>query len=756
MNRKTNRLYTFNNFQLEVNERLLKCEEEIIPITPKAFDILVLLLEHKGKIVEKEFLLNEVWANTYITEATLAQNILTLRKILGKQPDGKHFIETVPRFGYRFVGEVKEIIGSEEILAVERHIKTEITSEHRIYSDDEAITVKKDSHQQPLFYRLRKNRALTLSLGLISAAVLVLTVFSVGNLWTAKSFAETKFNETEVTKLTAEGNVSRAALSPDGKYLAFTAIHPNGDSSMFVRQIENSATVQILPPQSAAIIGLTFSPDGNQIYYVTYEKDSSTTHIVGNLYSIPMLGGTPKAILRDLDSTAAISPDGKQIAFIRFSAEDKKAHLVTASIDGKNEKPVISRNLMESFSSNGLSWSPDGKTIACSAFVNGEIGKQMEMLLIDASTGEQKTLSKENWLWIGQPDWLKDGSGIIFPAWNSRSGNATDEIWMVTTEGKAKQISSGINGIFSLNLTSDSNALMAVKSERLTDFWTASAPDFEKSAVKILQNRNEFIRSFPGIGWLADNRIVFGSSFNGDLDVWTMNADGSQRKQITREKAADFFPAASGDGQTIVFISNRMGRENLFRMQADGSKPEQLTDEINVSYPNIAPDNRTVYYLSLDEKNSKYFLRKIDLETKESTQITSYPVSSPRLSPDGKFIVCYYPEIKNGDVQENKLMMTILSTETNQVVRQFETKFYQTRFSPIQWKGSQSLTYLTDDKGDTRIWEQPITGGEASLLLNLPQTSVFRFAWSGDGKNLVYESGQQINDVILLKNSERN
>lgn len=115
----------------------------------------------------------------------------------------------------------------------------------------------------------------------------------------------------------------------------------------------------------------------------------------------------------------------------------------------------------------------------------------MEVLLIDTATGEQEPLSKENWLWIGQIDWLKDGSGVVFPAWNSRSGNSADEIWMVSTDGSARQVSSGINGIFSLNLTADSGALMAIKSDRVTDF--GSLPRL------ISNNRRRLCKTAPNI-----------------------------------------------------------------------------------------------------------------------------------------------------------------------------------------------------------------------------------------------------------------
>ena len=133
MKEKTNRLYQFNGFQLEVDEGVLKKDDDTIPLTPKAFDTLVVLLENRGKVVEKEILLNEVWADTFVEETTLAQNIFTLRKALGTSADGKPVIETVPRRGYKFVAPVCELTCSEEIVIVERNLRAEITRDEKIY-----------------------------------------------------------------------------------------------------------------------------------------------------------------------------------------------------------------------------------------------------------------------------------------------------------------------------------------------------------------------------------------------------------------------------------------------------------------------------------------------------------------------------------------------------------------------------------------------------------------------------------------------
>lgn len=106
MGEETVQSYTFGRFNLNIGERSLLRDHELVPLTPKAFDILLLLLESAGKIVEKEDLMKKVWPNTFVEDGNLTQNISLIRKALGESASGPQFIETVPRRGYRFVASV--------------------------------------------------------------------------------------------------------------------------------------------------------------------------------------------------------------------------------------------------------------------------------------------------------------------------------------------------------------------------------------------------------------------------------------------------------------------------------------------------------------------------------------------------------------------------------------------------------------------------------------------------------------------------
>ncbi len=115
-------LYEFGPFRLDPEERLLLRDGEGVPLTPKAFDLLLVLVEQPGRLLEKDVLMKAVWPDSFVEESNLADNVSRLRKALGEGEDGAKFIETVPRRGYRFVTVVREL-GQENAAALEPKIE---------------------------------------------------------------------------------------------------------------------------------------------------------------------------------------------------------------------------------------------------------------------------------------------------------------------------------------------------------------------------------------------------------------------------------------------------------------------------------------------------------------------------------------------------------------------------------------------------------------------------------------------------------
>jgi DNA-binding winged helix-turn-helix (wHTH) protein/TolB-like protein len=108
MDESRGQIYEFDNFRVDVTKRLLfKGETEIVPLMPRAFDTLLYLVSHSGKLIEKDELMREIWTDTIVEENNLTQNISILRRILGEKHGEHRFIATIPGHGYKFVAEVK-------------------------------------------------------------------------------------------------------------------------------------------------------------------------------------------------------------------------------------------------------------------------------------------------------------------------------------------------------------------------------------------------------------------------------------------------------------------------------------------------------------------------------------------------------------------------------------------------------------------------------------------------------------------------
>ncbi len=108
MNEPQTHIYEFDDFRLDAAKRLLlKGVDEIVPLMPKAYDTLLYLVRHSGKVIEKDELMREIWADTIVEENNLTQNISILRRVFGEKPGEHRFIVTVPGHGYKFVASVQ-------------------------------------------------------------------------------------------------------------------------------------------------------------------------------------------------------------------------------------------------------------------------------------------------------------------------------------------------------------------------------------------------------------------------------------------------------------------------------------------------------------------------------------------------------------------------------------------------------------------------------------------------------------------------
>jgi serine/threonine protein kinase len=547
------------------------------------------------------------------------------------------------------------------------------------------------------------------------------------------------FQSIHLTRLTNTGKSRVAAISPDGKYVVHV-IEDAGKQSLWVRQVTTANNVQIVPPAETTYFGITFSSDGNYVYYVTAGKNETQAL----LYQVPVLGGPPRKLVVDIDDPVTLSPDGGQIAFARFAPSKGTDDLTVAKADGSEQHVVASRKLPTRYAASwfslsaGPNWSPDGRTIATLAS-EGIGAAEWSLVGVPVMGGAEKTISSNRWSSSGRVAWLGDGSGLVLDA-SDQSSSLLPQLWYVAyPSGEARRITNDLNRYFGVSLTSDSSALVTVQSEVSSSIWVA--PQGDATAARRLTSGSGTGDGLTGVVSLPNGGVLFTSNAGGHSDIWGMSADGSSPAQLTVNAGNNNQPAVSPDGRTAVFSSDRNGRRNIWSMNVDGSSPKQLTDGGSDVNPRITPDGKWLLYESL--RNGRIWVWKQPLAGGTSQPLIERTATNPTISPDGKWIAIYALE-EPADRFEIAYI-PIEGGEPTKLSYQVDAAF---GWSP----DSKSVLYVDSRNGVSNLMSQTLDGRPPKQVTNFIEGTIFNFAWSADGKQLFLARGAINSDVVLINN----
>ena len=356
----------------------------------------------------------------------------------------------------------------------------------------------------------------------------------------------------KITRLTNTGKASHAVISPDGRYVVHVSSQ-GGQQHLRVRQVNTSSDVQIVPPAEVEYQGVTFSRDGDFVFYVISDKNNPQS----SLYQVPVLGGAPRRLISNVAGPVTFSPDGKRLAFIRQFTDQGEEGLMTANADGSGERRIAVRKFPNFFRS--ASWSPDGTTIACGAgsYVPVSNGYVVE---VPADGGPEKPILSQNWTFVGQVEWLHDGSGLIVAASEAASaGSDSSQIWFLPRQGgEVRRITNDLNNYSGASLTADSGRLVTVQSGTVSNVWLIPNGDADRAeAVTTGAAKRD---GKDGVVWTSNGKIVYVSRASGNDDIWIMNADGGGQTQLTTGAGINTDPSVSPDGRFIVFTPPATGR----------------------------------------------------------------------------------------------------------------------------------------------------------------------------------------------------
>jgi serine/threonine protein kinase len=578
----------------------------------------------------------------------------------------------------------------------------------------------------------RKHKVSTGLTVVLVALVLGAAVFGVYSL--VQRTQHLPFERFDIENLTNNGHVSIAAISPDGKYLLHS-IEESGLQSLWLKHIPTGSNTQVVAPAATRYAGLTFSRDGNYIYFVRLDE---AEHSVALLYRAPVLGGTPQVLIRDVDSPITFSPDGQRFAYLRQRHDSPTSDLLIARSDGAEERAIFSNRPLAT-DSDVPAWSPDGKTIVI-PIVQPTRDALGGFLAVDVASSKEQTLAIAKDRIYYEPVWFPDGRGIILPVMTSSTHLQVQLGYLRFPAGELRLLTSDTNNYIHPSLSADGRALVATQAQYKIEFSVAPASSPDEWHPLALSSRRNVWRW----DWTSDGRLLLPQG--GDIRI--VNQAGGETLVYSDPKHTPDEVASCAGGRVVVF--REIGRTgsaaaNLWRMDTSGSNPTQLTFGLNEAEPRCAGDGKWVYYL--DQADNR-FVKRTPLDGGSPETVVKAPVDLFDLSSDGKRILSY--EVRESD---HRRMLRIVSVED-----------HTTQYYDLDQRALPNLQFLPDGKGAVfpvreknvdNLWTQAFGSTASRQLTHFTSERIASYAFSPDGKKLAIQRGHSEADAVLLRDVSR-
>jgi Tol biopolymer transport system component/DNA-binding winged helix-turn-helix (wHTH) protein len=638
-NEPTARIFTFGEFTLMADDRMVMRGKHRVHMTPRVFHLLLKLVENAGRVVTKETLLNEIWQDSFVEEGNLNSTVSRLRKILGEKPDENRYIETIPRVGYRFVAEVE--------------------------IEERASEFGKPAVGEPPTTETRRDskRWLIAPVAVIAAAAVLLA----GWLWMHRpSPAAGKKKEKNVLTRVVDDSSDdgRPSWTLDGQIRfhrregkrIFSFIM-NGDGSdlrrdtsikglasgvwsrdekkvVYDREDDESGSLYLANADGSNEIKLPFpvgnmdwSPDGSKIVY-------QYGHGNVDIYLYTLATGKSEVIVNDssFDADPSFSPDGKKIAFV--SGRDGNQEIYVEDIDGTNLRRLTNHPARDAFPT----FSPDGTQIS---FNSNREGENLDVYVMNADGSNVRRLTD----WSSDEEsfpgsWSQDGTQLFVVS--GRSGK--DNIYIMNVEPFPTReiIAEASSDLRSPNYSHDGRKILfqSLAVDNMAELRILDADTGRITTVAKTQTPDAYPRLSPDGNWVA-----FQDRINDNGEICLIHSDGSGGVQdLTNDAARDVGASWSSDGSKLVFTSNRDGNYDLFQiyvMNSDGSNQHRVYQSSGMSAdPNWSPDSSRIVFANDKEDNraGNFEIFSIEPETTEAEKRLTFRQRydiSPAYSPDG-------------------------------------------------------------------------------------------------------------------------
>jgi Tol biopolymer transport system component/predicted Ser/Thr protein kinase len=548
------------------------------------------------------------------------------------------------------------------------------------------------------------------------------------------------FQSIKITRISGTHNARIGAMSPDGNYLAYV-MNSEGNESLWLRHLASESNVQIIPPEHVQYSGLRFSPDGSHIYFSHTLLVSGPASQEYDLYRIPVLGGTPQLLLRDVDTNPSFSSDGRRFAFIRANDPDPgKYHLLIANADGSNEKSIFAGPMANVATDSA--WSPDGKAIVATIVDQAE-DSLSAVISIDPETGAQRTISRPPNTVLANVSWLPNGKALAVIFSNMETNFSRQQVGLISyPDGKFRPITADTNDYANLSVSADGATIATVMRQSVRDVYVSSGLKADYSDARQVSSGDPV----PVVAWARDGNLLTeqGSS------IREMSPNGELKGEIASEKeSAAMQPNGCSDGHLV--FARRMLKAlsvNIWRGEADGTGLHRLTEGKRDMFPMCSPDSKTVFYM--DMTVPAYM--KVSMDGGEPERVTKDFAefnSGFDVARDGKTVV-----LGIYDFKAQRPAISLVSLDSGQILRMFSydpRHQPQPRFSP----DGKGVVYPVREKGVDNLWLQPLDGGPGRQLTKFDSLKIYSYQWSPDGKSLALVRGDSPSDLVLIQNSPR-
>jgi Tol biopolymer transport system component len=413
---------------------------------------------------------------------------------------------------------------------------------------------------------------------------------------------------------------------------------------------------------------------------------------------------------------------------------------LTASLDGSGERVLASYKQPEFIVPQRAAWSPDGKTLA---FV---LYSSKQVLTIAAEGGQAQPVAGPHWQGIRDLTWLPSSRHLVV-AGVPQGASGPSQLYEVSLEGdEARQITHDLSEYTAVGESADGKMLLALQNQTLATLQVATPG--KESEVRSLSAGNQYYDGSGGLSWTPDGRIVYTSFHDGHDDLWEMGADGSNPQQLTSNDASSIsmFPAVSFGGTFIAFTqADRTGQLSIWRMDMDGGNLKRLTEGKEDMSPAVPPDGRWVVFAR--GESGKMVLMRVPSEGGPASQLTDYVSYFPSVSPDGKWIACWYIPSQNQPVR-----LAMVPFAGGQPAKVFPLPVTLGYASHVLWTpDARAISVINSVNGVGNIWEQPVAGGPPKPVTHFTSDKIFGFDWSRDGR-LALSRGTESTDAVLIKN----